>query len=62
MTLKLKYRTLNEPRSWLNRAGHKNMQKGRGKPGGNSAKRSVPKGTPHVIGMSGRTLALKKIR
>ena len=59
MPLKLKYRILNEPDKWKNKAGHKNQQKGRGKPGGNMGV-AHQKGAVHPIGLSGRTLALKR--
>lgn len=60
MNLKLKYRVYNEPEKWKDNAGHKNMQKGKGKPGGTSGKRIIKPGMPHPVGFSGRTLALKR--
>lgn len=59
MKLKLKYRRLNEPRKWFNQAGHKNAQKGRGKASGNNAPKGQ-KGVVHPIGLSGRTLAVRR--
>ncbi len=57
--LKRKFRVLNEPRKWLDSAGHRNMQKGHGKASGNQGRGGIKKGSPHPIGLSGRTLSLK---
>lgn len=60
MTLKRKYRTINEFDSWKDRAKHKSFKQfGSGREGQGVAKQ---KGVLHPIGVSGRTLGTMQRR
>lgn len=59
MPLKRKYTCRSEPRAWHNVAGKKNTPQYGSGPGLNT-KRHIPKGVPHPVGFSGRSLAMRR--